>query len=367
MTARSELATLLILTIVLGGCSKAKTGVPAAPDAAPVEVATVESKAMPIELHAIGNVEARSSVAVKARVAGQVLSVHFAEGQRVAKKALLFRIDPRPFDAALKQAEGALARDRALSKNARIEGKRYEGLVEKEYVTREQYDQTLANAESLEATVRADEAAVENARLELGFCSITSPIDGRAGAILVHAGNLVGANAADPMVVLLETRPIFVTFAVPEKDLAEIRARAGGDSLPVEAVPSGSKDGRSGTLSFVDNTVNASTGTIQLKAIFPNLDDALWPGQFVDVVLRLATEPSAVVVPLPAVLRGQQGAYVFVVKTDSTVELRPVEVSRNVGQEAVVAKGLSAGERVVTDGQLRLGPGARVEIKEPAR
>lgn len=357
--------SLVAAVCLLVGCSGAKTSTSKTPDTIPVDAATVEKKSIPLELRAVGNVEARSSVAIKARVSGQILSVHFAEGQQVRKGDLLFRIDPRPYQATLQQAEANVARDRAMAKNAEVEVKRLEGLVAKEYVTREQYDQSRASAESLEASAKADEAAVETARLDLSFCSIVSPIDGRAGAILVHPGNLVSPNT-DSLVLLLQTRPIYVTFSVPEKDLAAIRSRSAESKLEVEALVSGSTSGSRGMLSFVDNTVNTATGTIQLKATFPNEDDGLWPGQFVDVVLRLSVQTDAIVVPLPAVLKGQDGAYVYVVKSDSTVEPRQIEVSRSVGQEAIIGRGLEPGERVVTDGQLRLGPGARVEVRAKA-
>lgn len=350
--------------VVLAGCSGAETSTTKQPDAAPVEAATVLKKSMPLELRAVGNVEARSSVEVKARVSGQILSVHFAEGQQVRKGQLLFRIDPRAYEAVLRQAEATLARDHALQKNADAEAARFEGLIKEGIVTQEQYDQSRAQAEALKATVAADEATVERARLDLGFCSVTAPIDARAGAILVHPGNLVGPST-DELVLLLQTHPIYVTFSVPERDLAAVRARASKAPLEVEALAAGTQ-GTKGTLSFMDNSVNMATGTIQLKATFPNGDDALWPGQFVDVLLRLTIENDVLVVPLPAVLKGQSGTYVYVVKPDSTAESRPVEVARNVGQEAIIAKGLTEGERVVTDGQLRLGQGTRVEIKEGA-
>jgi multidrug efflux system membrane fusion protein len=358
-------AALLAAMLVLAGCSGAGTSAARPSDAAPVEAATVAKKSMPLELRAVGNVEARSSVEVRARVAGQILSVHFAEGQHVRKGDLLFRIDPRPYEAVLRQAEAALARDRALQKNAEVEAKRFEGLIRDGIVTQEQHDEAHAQAESMRATVAADEAAVERARLDLGFCSVTAPIAGRAGAILVHPGNLVGPST-DALVVLLQTRPIYVTFSVPERELAAIRARSASGPLEVEALASGTQAGSRGTLSFVDNTVNTATGTIQLKATFPNDDGALWPGQFVDVLLRLAVENDVLVVPLPAILEGQAGTYVYVVKPDFTAETRPVEVQRSVGQEAIVARGLAEGERVVTDGQLRLAQGTRVEIKGAA-
>jgi len=349
--------------IVLAGC--ARKAAPPPPEAVPVTAARVERRDVPVEVTAIGHVEPYSTVAVKSQVSGTLLSVGFTQGQDVRKGDLLFEIDPRPFRAALDQAKANLARDRAQAHNAAAEIERYEGLVQKDYVTREQYDQVKANAEALASTVKASEAAVENAALQLSWCTITAPIDGRTGGLLVHPGNIVKANDDNPLVVINQVRPVYVTFSTPESSLAELRH--GGAPLPVTAAPPGDPSrAKTGVLTFLDNAVDPATGTIASKATFANLDGALWPGQFVNVIVVLKTEPGAIVVPSPAVQTGQNGSYVYVIKADSTVESRPVGVERTQGTLTVVAKGLSPGEQVVTDGQLRLTPGVRVEVKKPS-
>jgi multidrug efflux system membrane fusion protein len=331
-----------------------------------VTAARVERRDLPVEVTAIGHVEPYSTVSVKSQVNGTLESVAFKEGQDVHKGDLLFRIDPRPFDAALAQARANLARDRAQEKNASAEVGRYEGLVEKDYVTREQYDQVKANADALASTVKASEAAVENAALQLSWCTISSPIDGRTGGLLVHAGNVIKANDDKPLVVINQVQPVYVTFSTPEATLAEIRRRGGAPLAVTVAPPGDAAHPKNGSLSFIDNAVDATTGTITLKATFANADEALWPGAYVNVTVVLRNEAGAVVVPSPAVQTGQNGSYVYVIKADSTVESREVGVERTQGALTVVARGLSPGEQVVTDGQLRLAPGARVEVKKPA-
>jgi multidrug efflux system membrane fusion protein len=319
-----------------------------------------------VEVRAIGHVEPFTTVDVKARVGGQVTRVGFREGQNVRQGDVLFQIDPRPYQAALAQARGELERDRALARNAEEDVKRYTALVQKDYVTREQYDATRANAAAALASARADEAAVQNAQLQLSYCTVTAPVSARTGSVLVHAGNIVQVNDDKPLVVLNQIQPVYVTFSVPESSLAQIRERVRpGEKLKVVASPAGNASRtQAGELSFVDNAVNAGTGTILLKATFSNEDEGLWPGEYVDVVLTLATESQAIIVPTQAVQTGQAGQYVWVVRKDLTVESRPVTVSRTQGPLAVVARGLQAGEQVVTDGQLRLAPGARVEIRK---
>jgi multidrug efflux system membrane fusion protein len=264
----------------------------------------------------------------------------------------------------LNEALARLERDRALAKNAEESAARYAELVKKDFVTAQQYDEMMANAAASRATVRADEAALQSAELDLSYCRITAPIGGRTGSLLVNAGNFVKANDDRTLVTINQVRPLYVTFTVPEGSLAAIRSQfhAGG-KLAVSAAPSDSRAVENGELSFVDNAVDSATGTIRLKATFPNGSGALWPGQFVNVVLALSTEPNALVIPTQALQSGQEGQYVFVVKTDMTVEVRPVTVARTQGPVAVIAKGLAADERVVTDGQLRLAPGSKVEIK----
>jgi multidrug efflux system membrane fusion protein len=318
---------------------------------------------MPIEVAAIGHVESVASVAVKAQVGGQITEVRLREGQDVHKGDLLLTIDPRPFESALAQAKANLERDRAMAKSAQDDVKRYADLVAKDYVTPQQFDQAKAAAAATEATAKADAAAVENARLQMEYCMVRSPIDGRTGSLLVHIGNVVKANDDRTLVQINQIQPIFVSFAVPETYFGEITRRFRAGRLSVKARPQDGGEPTEGDLTFMDNAVNAATGTIQLKASFPNKNGRLWPGQFVDIVLNLATEPNAIVVPSQAVQTGQSGAFVFVVKTDLTVESRSITVSRVSGPLTVVAKGLAAGEQVVTDGQLRLAPGAKVEIK----
>jgi multidrug efflux system membrane fusion protein len=329
----------------------------------PVVAGQVEKKDLPLQVKAIGNVEAYNTVSVKSQVSGEISEVHFREGQDVPKGALLFRIDPRPFEATLRQAESALARDRAQAQNAQEEAKRYAGLSEKGFVSRQEYDRARTNADALDAVVKADEAAVENARLQLEYTSIRSPIDGRTGAITVQLGNVVKANDI-ALVTINQVAPIYVAFSVPEQDLPAVKRYKNTGELRVEAsVPQGGQRPVTGTLTFIDNQVNTQTGTILLKATFRNGDRSLWPGQFVDVVLTLTTERGRIVAPAPAVQTGQQGQYVYVVKDDMTADLRPVTPGRTIGDWTVIDQGLQAGERVVTDGQLRLVPGAKMQIK----
>jgi multidrug efflux system membrane fusion protein len=367
-------AVLLLsaLPTLLAGCSGGKADGPSgekagkgSQPAVPVLVGTVAKKTVPVELEAVGKVEPLSTVAVLARVGGELTGVHFTEGQEVQKGQVLFTIDPRPYEAALAQAQAAVARDRAMAANSASDQRRYGDLVQKEYVTREQYERIAAETASAEATVKADEAAVEAARLQLEYCTIRSPLTGRTGSLLVHQGNLVKANDAQPLVVINQIRPIYVSFSVPQAQLPEIERHRAEGHLTVEAVAAeGGGAPQQGTLSFLDNQIDRTTGTILLKATFPNDSRALWPGQFTKVRLTLARQADAVVVPAQAVQTGQQGQYVYVVRADQTVESRAVQVSRTVGGDAVVASGLSPGETVVTDGQLRLAPGVRVKARE---
>ncbi|MBI3607769.1 MAG: efflux RND transporter periplasmic adaptor subunit [Nitrospirae bacterium] len=364
------LKAFLVCLLVLPACSTDSSGQPPGKDskkaqAFPVTVSTAAQKTIPLELHAIGTVQAYSTVAIKAQVEGTLDNVFFQEGQEVKKGALLFTIDPRPFEVQLKQAEANLERDTALAENARLQVRRYEDLVGKGYVSREQYDQFRANAAALERTLLADQANVDTAKLQLEYCSIRSPIGGMTGNLLVHPGNLVKANDADhPLLVVNQVRPIYAVFSFPATNLPEIQRYMGLKTLKVEAiVPDRAAPAALGTLTFLDNTVDPTTGTIQLKAQFPNASKTLWPGQFVNVALTLTSQPDAVVVPTQAIQAGQNGQYVFIVRPDLTAELRPVVAGRAVNGETVVEKGLAPGEQVVTDGQLRLTPGAKVEIK----
>ncbi len=333
-------------------------------DAVPVIVATVIQKTVPVELRTIGTVEAYSTVSVKAQVSGELTGVHFREGQDVKKGDLLFTIDPRSYDADLKQAEANLARDMAQAEDAELQARRGEKLMQDGIIAKEQYDRVRANADALQAAVRADKAAVENARLRLSYCSIDSPLDGRTGSLVVHQGNLVKANEAPALVVINQIQPVYVNFSPPEQYLSEIKKYMAAGKLKVEAIVSENEQHpEQGIVTFMDNAVDRGTGTIRLKGTFANRGKRLWPGQFVNVVLTLATQPHAIVIPSQAIQTGQSGQYVFVVKTDLTAEPRPVTVGRTVGSETVIEKGLQAGEKVVTDGQLRLVPGAKVEVK----
>jgi multidrug efflux system membrane fusion protein len=329
-------------------------------------VSPVERRDVPFELEATGTVEPLQSVAVRAQVSGVLDSVAFQEGDPVRKGQVLFQIDARAYHAAVRQAEAVVARDRAQAENAQQDVERYQELVAKDYITGQQFDQVRATAAALRATVAADQAALDEARLNLQYATIRSPIDGRAGNLLVRPGNLVAAESATPLVTLNQIDPILVRFALPAADLAQIRRHLGPDVV-VRASPQGTTSGApvEGRLSFLDNAVDSTTGTILLKGRFANPEAALWPGQYVNVALQLFVERDVVVVPSVAVVPGQERPYVFVVGADSTAALLPVEVGRTAGNVAVIAKGLEAGDRVVTDGQLRLRPGARVIVKPP--
>lgn len=358
-------AGLLIVVFLFSSCSRTESPPPAGGGAVPVTVETAVEKTVPVQLNAIGTVQAISSVAVRARVEGTLVGVHFKEGQEVRRGERLFTIDPRPFQAALRRAEAALGRDTVQVENARRELRRNEELFQAGFLTRAQLDQIRTNAQALEATLRADQAAVENARLQLGYTRIDAPIDGRTGNLMVNRGNLVRSNDNVPLVTLNQLHPIYVAFSVPQQDLPQIQQYMAAGPLRVEAAPPTGKGESQGTLTFLNNAVDVATGTIQLKGTFPNDDRTLWPGQFANVTLTLTEQPNAVVIPSQAVQAGQKGSFVYVVKEDLSVDSVPVTVARTVGPEAVIEKGLTPGQRVVTDGQLRLHPGARVEIKQP--
>jgi multidrug efflux system membrane fusion protein len=328
-----------------------------------VTVGTVEQKTVPVSFRAIGNVEPIETVAVRARIGGELQRVFFEEGENVRAGSPLFAIDPRPYRAALAQAEAQLARNAALLAKAEADITRYAGLVQQDYVTKEQYDQINADAAALKAAVAADQANVETARLNLDYCTIRSPVTGRTGTLNVKAGNLVKANDDTPMVTINQIRPINASFSVPAQLLPAVIARRADVISVLAAVPGDELPAAEGTLSFVDNTVDIATGTILLRATFANQEERLWPGEFVDLTVVLGEEPGRIVCPAGAIQTGQQGQYVFVVAADRTVELRPVRVNRMDEREAVIDEGLAAGETVVTDGQLRLVPGATIEVK----
>jgi multidrug efflux system membrane fusion protein len=391
-----NLSLLLLSCVILSACSGTRANGNHAPSipAVPVAAATVMSKTVPIQVRSIGNVEASSTIQIKAQVGGELMKVHFTEGQFVKKGDMLLTIDPRPSEAAVsqieaniqkdaaqaKQAQAVLAKDAAQAKNAEAEERRYAELVEKGVVSKEQYDQVRMNFEALQATLNADKAAINsaeqaikadeanlaNARLQLSYCFIHSPIDGRTGSLMVHRGNLVKANDV-AIVVIDQIDPIRASFTVPEQQLSDIKKYSAQGTLRVQAIiPGQEQQPIEGTISFVDNAVDVTTGTIKLKGFFSNPEKRLWPGQFVNVVMTLTMQPDAVVVPSSAVQTGQTGTYVFVINSDLTVESRPVVVGRALEGETVIEKGLQSGEQVVTDGQLRLVPGAKIEIKGEA-
>jgi multidrug efflux system membrane fusion protein len=357
--ARIPLAAAGAALLLLTACGQKPPG---PPPAVPVTAAEAERKDVPVTVTAIGTVEPFNAVAVKSQVAGQVSRVAFKEGQSVRRSDLLVVIDPRPFEASLRQAEATLARDRAMLKSAEAEAQRYADLVRKDYVTQQQFDDTAANAAALKATVQADEAAVDRARLDLAYCSVRSPIDGRTGNLLVQLGNVVKENDAT-LVTVNQITPIYVAFSVPESQLTEIRRHSVGGAMKVVASPTSGGGRYTGELTLIDNAVDPGTGTILLKGTFPNADEALWPGTFVNVSLDLTVARGAVVVPTQAIQHGQAGEFLFVITPDLTVEMRTVTAGQASDGLTVIEKGIEAGERVVTDGQLRLFPGAKVEIK----
>jgi len=388
--------TIAVFAAALGGCSKSTVrasgrGRFGEGGPVPVVVATVSQRDVPINVDVIGNVEAYSTITVKAQVGGELTKVSFHEGDSVKKGDLLFTIDPRPLEAALSQAQANLARDTAAlsqaqanlardtanEKYAQDQAKRYHGLFDQGVVSREQADQMASSADALAQTVLADKAAIESAKaqivaskaavdtatVQLSYTTIRSPIDGRTGNIAVKQGNVVAANTTDLMTIT-EVQPIYVTFSVPEAQLGEIKRYMGEAKLPVQAAPqSDTSIQETGVLTFIDNSVDATTGTIKLKGTFQNAANRLWPGEFVRVTLGLTTRPHATVVPNQAVQTGQDGQFVYVVKQDRTVEIRPVVTGARVDQELVVDRGLEPGETVVTEGQLRLTPGSHVQVQ----
>jgi membrane fusion protein, multidrug efflux system len=360
------LGVAAFIVLLIPGCSNKDAVQAAKPQqaaGAPVRIATVASRTMPVELQAIGNVEAISTVSIKAQISGQLMRVHFKEGDFVKKGQLLFTIDREPFEAALRQAEGTLAKDEAQSLNSKLDAERYQGLGKQGVVSKQQVDAAGAAANAMAATVAADKAAVETAKINLEYTSIYSPINGRTGSVGVKEGNLVKANDVPILVTINQIEPIYVSFSIPEQQLAELKQYSNTKSLKVDAAPQGSTQHFQGRLTFIDNSVDLTTGTIKLKATFDNAAHMLWPGQFADVNLTLKSQPNAIVVPTAALQTSQSGTYVYVVDQDLTAKQQPVKVGWNVGEDTVIASGLQPGQRVVTDGQLRLTPGAKVDIK----
>ena len=368
------LGAMLVALVALGagvyffvadGRAKESRKAPKGAPAVPVTIATVAQETVPIRLQAIGNVEAYSTVALKARVDGQIVAVNFREGDAVKKAEVLFRIDPRPYEAALRQAEANALRDRAAREQARSQEKRYQELLEKNFISKEAYAQIRTNAETAEASAKASQAQLENARLNLDYCTIPSPLDGYVGKVLLQAGNLVRANDQNALAVINQVRPIYVNFAVPEQSLPEVRKYRAAGPLVVETLADPSAAAVKGELIFIDNAVDPSTGTIRLRAQFENADAALWPGQFVNVSVRLTEQVDAIIIPSTAVQNGPEGQYVYVVGPESLADIRKITVMRTDGERTIVTSGLQKGERVVTRGQLRLGPKTRVQIAKP--
>ncbi len=367
--------------------------------AVPVVTGHVQTKAIPVTIPAVGTAEALSTVQIRAQVTGQLSQIHFAEGQDVRKGQTLFTLDQRPFQAALQQAQAVLARDTATAKNSQSQQTRYEDLYKRGLIARDQYEAQSATASAQQATLAADQAAVETAQLNLQYTTIAAPLTGRAGALTVHQGDLIRANDPNPLLIINQMAPIYVGFSVPGRYLGDIRRYQAQRALKVQARLQGSPTGptqmalpspegrgegpaapaaqptpppdaaapaEEGSVSFIDNAVDPTTGTIKLKATFANAGHRLWPGLFVQVTLLLTTNDNALVVPSAAVQESQQGTYVYVIKPDRTAEMRTIRVERQQGSESVIAEGVRAGEEVVTDGHLRLTPGAQVTTSSDA-
>jgi membrane fusion protein, multidrug efflux system len=338
-----------------------------APGPVPVATASVLSKSMPVEISVIGTAEPVSTVSIRSQITGQLISVNFTEGDEVTKGQRLFTLDRRPLEAALEQAQANLDRDEAQAVNAAAMAKRYQDLADKGIAPREQVDTSRAALAALNATVAADRAALDNAKVQLEYATIEAPISGRTGALMVHEGNLVRANDSTPLVVINQILPMQVAFSIPEARLSELKRFLARGALRVLASPpNDDATPAAGRIAFVDNAVDPTTGTIKVKGTFPNADRRLWPGQYVNVTVELTTEKNATVVSTAAVQAGQQGPYVFVVKPDRTVEMRNVVVTRTAAAETVIASGIVPGETVVTDGHLRLVPGSRISVKGQA-
>jgi multidrug efflux system membrane fusion protein len=359
-TANRHLALALTINVALVACTKPPEK--ARDERVPVMTATAVQQNMPVQIRVIGTVQPISNVAVRAQVGGELMKVWFREGQDVRRGDRLFTIDPRPYQAELAQAEANLARDEALLRNAEADAARYADLVKKDYVTKQEYDKIRAAAEAARAVAASDRAAIQTAKLQLQYCEISAPIDGRTGSLNVHQGNIIRAGDTTPIVTINQVRPIYVQFAVPESQFTSFR---GSTNLPVTASPqNGGAPIPGGRLTFIDNAVDPQTGTITLKATFPNEHAALWPGEFVQVAMTVSERPNAIVVPAQAVQNGQKGQFVYVVTEGNGVELRPVTVAQQVDQQAIIAKGVNPGETVVTDGQLRLTPKSKVDVKK---
>jgi multidrug efflux system membrane fusion protein len=383
-------AIALITSTFISACTENKAAAPP-PPGIPVVVAKVSEKTMPVQVSSVGNVESIATVSIKAQITGELFEVHFKEGDFVKKGQLLFTIDPRPFEAqirqvqgniardqaGLQQAEANLARDEAQAQYAKTQTQRYSTLTQRGLISTDTSEQVKSQAAALDESVRADRAAIESARaslkgsegaletakLNLSYCTIYSPISGRTGAVLLKAGNLIKAADA-PIVVINQVDPIYVNFTVPQQYWGDINKHMNAGDLHVTATaPQDGGSPKEGKVIFVDNAVDPTTGTLHIRAAFDNADNRFLSGMFVNVILKLSEQPNAKVVPAQAVTDGQNGTFVYVVKSDNTVEVRPVASSRSYDGEAVIDKGLEANESVVIDGQTRLAPGAKVQIK----
>jgi multidrug efflux system membrane fusion protein len=360
-----SLYVLVLITVPLAGCST-RTAETAPIEAVPVRVAKAVKKTVPVDLTAIGTSEAYAAVSVKSQLNAVLQQVHFKQGDIVKKGQLLFTLDARPFQAAMDQAQATLEHDQAQADLDQVEARRYAALYAAGVSAKEQLDTFQATAGAQEAAVRADKAAVEAARLQVEYCSIYAPIEGRTGALGATAGNLVKQNDVPILVVINQVSPIYMDFAIPEQYLGPVEKYMAGGRLAIQATPYVDTVPENGYLSFVDNNVDNTTGTVKLKGTFENKSARLWPGQFSTVSLRLAQQEDATVVPSQAVQTGQSNDYVYVIKADSTAEQRVVKVARTVGADAVIASGVTAGETVAVDGQLRLIPGVKVQITASA-
>jgi multidrug efflux system membrane fusion protein len=360
---KSRVLLALVSLATAAGCARAATAQRAGGPAVPVTVAAARVATVADRLDAVASVEPYETVSLKAQASGQIVGVRFAEGRDVRAGDLLFQIDARPYRAALAQAEATLARDQAQAQKADADARRAEALFAQGVLATEQHEQIVSAAQGARATVAADTAAAENARLSLAYTEIRAPIAGRTGSVLVHEGNVVKAVDGSPLVVINRIDPIYVSFAVPEKRLGAIRGAQSRHALGVEALVAGETTVTGGTMTFIDNQVDAQSGTIRIKATFPNPAGRLWPGQFVTARLTLGQREGVVVIPSAAVQTGQQGAYAFVVKPDQTVEQRPVVAEPAGDAGTIVDRGVAAGETVVVDGQLGLVPGTRVQAR----
>ncbi|MBY0266690.1 MAG: efflux RND transporter periplasmic adaptor subunit [Burkholderiales bacterium] len=336
----------------------------------PLTVSAVQAvaKPMPVLIDAVGTVEPEQSVQVRAQVSGVLQAVQFKEGDKVKAGQLLFQIDPRTFQAQYNQALAALARDKAQLENAKAQQQRLEPLLKREFITRQEYDVAVTSTKSLEATLQASQAQVEQARIQLDFARITAPISGRTGQLSVKPGNLVGASGGGvPLVTINSTDPVLVSFSIPERQLEDIRRFQNEKGMRIEILPDrAGAPVATGKLVFVDNTVTPQTGTVLLKTRVDNSKEAIWPGQFVNVRVVLTVEPEAVVVPEVAVQPGQDGPFVYLIGAEDKVEIRTVKVSRQIGSEVVIASGVSAGDRIITDIPQALRPGSTVKVADPA-